>query len=155
MIDGMDKMKLGEQAKEMMKSRYDKIAQIEDPDSLWLQPHLDIVEFLEEIQPSRQMFVQGEIFMDDPKKSLVKICNWLGIDSGQEAIEAMHHPENSPFACTGPRNAKFGNDPSYLENPELREYKAKSASLEGPLNDFPDIFLSDDVKQCASLFGYN
>ena len=153
--EGMEKIKLGDQAKAIMKNRYQKIAQIDDPDSLWLKPHLNIAEFLETIPPSRQMFVHGETFMADPKEFLKDICLWLGIDAGTEAIEAMHHPENSPFACMGPKNARLGNDPSYLEDPPLREYKARQSSLDGALDGFPDIFLSDDVKQCARIWGYN
>jgi hypothetical protein len=150
----MDKMPLGDEAKAIMKKRYQKIATIDDPDSLWLKPHLNIVEFLETIPPSRQMFVQGEAFMTDTKAFLVTICQWLGIDAGVEVLEAMHHPENSPFACMGPKNARLGNDPSYLEDPRLREYTPRVSSLEGALDGFPDIVLSDDVKQCAALWGY-
>lgn len=151
--EGMDKMRVGEKARALVKKRYDNIAQIEDPDSLWLQPHARIIELLEDIADERQMRIKGEDFMTNPDDFLVRIAEWLGISTDKDAIAAMKHPENSPFACYGPKNAKFGNDPSYLESPGLREYVPREYSLQ-PLEGDPDSALSEDLMQCAMYFEY-
>ena len=35
------------------------------------------------------------------------------------------HPERSPFACFGPLDALFGNDPNFLSGPTFRPHKVK------------------------------
>lgn len=152
--EGLDKMRVGEQARQMVKSRYERLAQIDDPESLWLAPHLRILQLLDEVEESRKKQVIGEDFMSDPDRGLRDIAAWLGISTDDEAIQAMKHPERSPYACYGPRNARFGNDPGYLEQPELREYTPKELSLEGALEGTDGVVLSDDVKECAACFGY-
>ena len=92
--------------------------------------------------------------MADPDAGLKDVATWLGIRTDAEAIEAMKHPERSPFASYGPSNARFGNDPGYLEQPELREFKRTDLSMEGTLTDSNGVVLSDDVKECAVCFGY-
>ena len=152
--EGLDKMRVGERAREMIKSRHDRIAQVEDPDSMWLKPHLRIMEFLENVPAEQQMRIKGEDYMSDPPAYLRKIAEWLGVSSSEDAIDAMMHPERSPFACYGPPGAKYGNDPSYLENPAFREYKPRQDSLEGAMEWDPDVSFSEDLMQCAMFFEY-
>jgi len=153
--EGLDKMQVGEKARKLIKSRYDRIAQVEDPDSMWLKPHIRIMEFLEGLPDSQQMRIKGEDYMSDPATYLKRIAEWLGISTDNVSIEAMKHPENSPFACYGPPSAKFGNDPSYLENPGFREYKPRQDSLEGVMEWDADVTFSEDLMQCAMYFGYS
>jgi hypothetical protein len=124
------------------------------PEAMWLNPHMAILEFLDGIPLSRQIFLRGEDFLVDPDLYLRKIAEWMGIDSGDDAIAAMQHPERSPFACFGPRNALFGNDPSFLESPELRPYTPKRSDLDRPLSWDSELTFSDEVKSCAAFFGY-
>ena len=92
--------------------------------------------------------------MAEPDLYLRQVTEWLGVDGSDASVEAMKHPENSPFARLGPRNARFGNDPSFMESPELRPYTPKAQSLEGPLAGSDGTELSDAVKACAREFGY-
>jgi hypothetical protein len=66
----------------------------------------------------------------------------------------MKHPEESPFACFGPPNARFGNDPSFLKEPALRSYTPKPQELESPLSWNPDLGFSDIVVELAEYLGY-
>jgi hypothetical protein len=152
--DGLDKMQLGKKIRNKAMNRDNKLAKVSDPDSLWLKPHLRIIEFLDEISDDRKRQIKGEDFMTDPDTFLPELAGWLGISTAKDAIESMKHPERSPFACLGPANAKFGNDPSFLQEPELREYKAREYSLEGPLEGSPETEFSEDLMQCAMFFGY-
>ena len=79
------------------------------------------------------MRVRGEDLLSCPDTCLTSITRWLGIRCDPEAIEAMEHPERSPFAWVGPWNARFGGDPNFLANPILRPRKELEESLDSPV----------------------
>ncbi len=152
---GMGKLGLaGGAGGQGMGKAFEKLAQVDDPDSMWLEPHRRIMDFLYTVPEDHRMRVRGEEFMTDPDKHLKTVADWLGIKSDKASIEAMKHPERSPFAKYGPFNAKFGNDPSYLEDPALRPYTPKTYTLDGPLEDSNGVVLSDKVRTLAAEFGY-
>jgi Sulfotransferase family len=92
----------------------------------WLRHHVNILRFLESVPPQRYLRVRGEDLLGDPDTELRAVVRWLGLRADDEAIEAMKHPENSPFACVGPPSARFGNDPSFLRDPVLRRSRRAS-----------------------------
>lgn len=124
------------------------------PDSMWLKPHLSIMEHLENISISRKITLRGEDFLSYPRIYLAQIAEWLGIKNDSPAIEAMLHPEQSPFACYGPNNARLGNGASFMKSPHLRPYQATSCNLEDPLSWDNQLKLSDLIKDYATLLGY-
>ncbi|MCS0494077.1 sulfotransferase [Ancylobacter sp. MQZ15Z-1] len=124
------------------------------PETMWLQPHLDIMEMLETIPPERKMRLRGEDFLSDPRNYLTQIAGWLGIRTDDEAIDAMMHPEASPFACLGPANARYGNDPGFMENPALRPYSWKARPLEWVKPDGEAVELSETVSSYGMILGY-
>lgn len=126
-----------------------------DPDKVWLEPHRQITDFLSTLPEEQHLRLRGEEFLSAPDAYLVQICDWLGLRSEPEDIEAMKHPENSPFACMGPRNALFGNDPGFLKQPELKEYRPKPMSLDGPLSYGDDQHFSPETRELAGMFGYS
>jgi hypothetical protein len=153
--EGISKMKMLDKAKETMQKRYQKMAKFESPDQLWLGPHHRIIGFLEQIPSGRKIQFRGEAFMSDIDANLKRVAEWLGVSTSKAAIEAMKHPEHSPYACTGPRNAKFGNDPSYLESPALRAYEAKTVALDEPvIMNGERVYLSQESIELARRFGY-
>jgi len=87
---------------------------------------------------------------------LKEITKWLGLEAHGKAIEAMKHPEQSPYACFGPPNARFGSDPGFLESPALRgNFHGKELTLEGPLEWRQDNKeFSAEVRELAAEFGY-
>jgi Sulfotransferase family len=106
---------------------------VADPQILWHDYHLRILRFQEMVSPEQWLRVKGEAFLADLDNQLLRVCKWLGISTAPEAIAAMKRPEDSPFACFGPPNALFGNDPNFLRSPQLRPFKDRQESLEGPL----------------------
>lgn len=126
-----------------------------DPQVHWYQAHERVLNFLDTIPPERQMRIRGEDLLAEPDVGLAEICTWLGVDAGPEAIEAMKHPENSPYARPGPANAPWGGDPSFQEKPALRSYTIKPEALSGPLpwRDDGAVF-ADHVVEMAKFFGY-
>jgi len=124
------------------------------PEKMWFDPHLLILEFLETVPAERQLRLRGEDFLANPDQYLSRIAEWLGISTGEDALEAMKHPEESPFAGFGPPNARFGNDPSFLKAPALRSYERKAQELQTPLSWNPELHFSDIVRELAEYLGY-
>ena len=128
---------------------------VADPQILWHDYNLRILEFERLVDPSRWLRIAGEDFLADLDAQLLRLCRWLGVSDSPEAIAAMKRPEDSPFACFGPINAMIGNDPNFLREPHLRPYTRKPQSLEGPLPWRPDGgSFHPRVVAMAQSFGY-
>lgn len=127
-----------------------------DPQVHWFLANGLVMEMLDSLPPDRWRRIQGETVLEDPAGSLAPICDWLGVDSGPEALAAMQRPEDSPFAVAGPPNAQYGGDPSFFEAPHLRPFRRPEATLSGPLPWRPDgAGFSADVVEMAHVFGYH
>ena len=104
-----------------------------EPQIAWHDLNLNILDFLDEVPPERQMRMRGEDIMADPRRHLAEIARWAGLRDDDEAVDAMMHPEQSPFACFGPINALFGNDPNFLAGPTFRPHTPKVPALDKPV----------------------
>ena len=104
-----------------------------EPQIAWHDVNVTIMEFLESVPAEQQIRVVGEELMADPRAKLGEITRWLGWRDDDEAIDEMMHPERSPFACFGPVDALFGNDPKFLAGPTFRPHKPKVPKLSDPL----------------------
>lgn len=128
---------------------------IVDPQIAWHDININILNFLDMVPKDQQIRIMGEEFMEHPQKHLAIICRWLGIRDDDDAIEAMMHPERSPFACFGPISALFGNDPNFLRGPAFRQHTPKIPSLDGTLPWRDDgKGLRPEVIDLAQEFGY-
>ena len=125
-------------------------------DPSWYTKHMNIVTFLDRLPEGQKMRVRGEDLLSEPDPYLREIAEWLGLRTDEDAIEAMRHPEQSPYACFGPVNAPFGNNRGFLKEPALRRNPpAKGLQLEGALSRREDGGeLSPEVKELAREFGY-
>ena len=131
-------------------------AMIADPQMRWYRSNATILEFLNRVPQQNRMLIRGEDLLRDPDPVLHELASWLGVRHDAEAIERMKHPENSPFACIGPSNARFGNDPKFLQAPKLRPRTLPMPSLYDPPPWRPDGRpLGREVRQMAASFGYN
>jgi len=104
-----------------------------DPQMLWYRCNANIVAFLQTLPPEQHMRVRAEHLLADPDLQLHAIARWLNLRSDPPAIEAMKHPECSPFACFGPANARMGGDENFFADPILRPHAPVVHSLEAPL----------------------
>ena len=121
----------------------------------WLKVHGYILRFTEQLPIEQSIRLQGEQLLADPDRYLAQIAAWLGIRADAEAIERMKHPENSPFACIGPANARGGNNRKYLEDPRLRVGSPSPANLTDPLEWMPSgEGFSPTTVALARFFGY-
>ncbi len=103
------------------------------PEQLWLRINRNILALTNPMPPGQSMLVQGERLLTQPELYLAQIAEWLGVSGDKPNIETMLRPEDSPYACIGPSNARFGNDPNFLHNPRYVKRSIPSQRLEGPL----------------------
>ena len=90
---------------------------------VWHHSHETIMNFTSQLPEGQSLRIQGEKLLEELDKYLIQLAEWLGIRADEEALEAMKHPEYSPYACIGPLNARYGNDLKFLMSPELRAAK--------------------------------
>lgn len=103
------------------------------------------------------MHIRGEALLREMDVYLPQICEWLGIRTDAEAIDAMRHPERSPFATLGPTKAAHGNNGKFLKGPALdfeRLATMPDASLEGPLDWDESAEFTAQTRRLAHVFGY-
>jgi len=136
--------------------QWDGFADIDriDPEKIWQMSHSNIVQVVEDLPEGQAMRLRGEDFLAELDIYLPQICEWLGVASDAEAIEAMKHPEDSPFAFIGPEGAELGNDPDFLENPVFRPGRVSEPSLDGELEWAPGNRFSKATIKLAKEFGY-
>lgn len=126
-----------------------------EPQIAWHDVNMNILDFLDEVAPERQLRMRGEEIMAEPQRYLAAIARWAGLRDDDEAIAAMMHPERSPFACFGPISAMFGNDPNFLAGPTFRPHKPKIPPLNKPVPWRKDgKGLYPEVVALAKEFGY-
>jgi hypothetical protein len=87
--------------------------------AFWVETHCRILRFAATLPNSRYMRVRAEDVLSDTRSQLRSIAAWLGAQTDERAIEAMLHPEASPFARFGPEGSGIvgGNDPNFLRDP--------------------------------------
>lgn len=138
-----------------IKSRFKlNIDKLVSPYKIWLTAHQNIIRFTDTLPPGQSMRIKGEALLSDPDIYLPQIAEWLGLRTDGEAIQAMKHPEHSPYACLGPVGARFGHDYKFLENPVLREGKVKEPLIADASDLSPDQDLFDAVVNLANQLGY-
>ena len=128
-----------------------------DPERVWRAAHGMIVALTEELPLGQCMRLKGEEFLADLDVFLPQICEWLGIRHDAAALDAMMHPENSPYACEGPRGARRGNDPNFLKDPTIdraRLARIREPTLAEELSWRPGNTFQQDTSSLARQLGY-
>jgi hypothetical protein len=126
-----------------------------DPQRSWYALNANIDRFASSLPPERWIRVRGEDVLRDPWTTLAGIASWLGVREDADAIEAMLHPERSPFAGFGPPGARYGNDLFFLCDAHLRPDRAGSDNLDDPLEWRADGGgFTSEVVSLAREFGY-
>jgi len=129
-----------------------------DPERTWRRTHQMIVNATDQLPLGQCMRLKGEALLSNLKVYLPQICEWLDIRTDQEALEAMMHPEHSPYAGPGPTGATGGNDPNFLAEPKLdlaRLAKLREPFLPGELSWRPGQFFEPSTLKLAKQLGYS
>jgi Sulfotransferase family len=121
----------------------------------WYAIHRRILLFACDLPEQHYLRVRAEDVLNDGRSQLQKIAAWLGIGAEDGAIEAMLHPETSPFARPGPPESGVagGNDPSFLRDPIPRRAEIP-CKLEPPPGWVADPPVWEMVADLANRLGY-
>ena len=84
---------------------------------LWCEAHERILELAAAKDRPPMLLVPGEDLVAGPNPTLARIAAWLQVDSDPAVLEAMRHPERSPFANPGPWPSWGDQDPHFLASP--------------------------------------
>ena len=129
-----------------------------DPERIWQRSHDTIMRATAGLPNGQCMRLQGEAFLENLEFFLPQICEWLGVRSDPKAIEAMMHPELSPYARPGPRGAPLGNDINFLESPTIdrsRLERMAQPTLDGELAWRKGESFASPTISLARQFGYS
>jgi hypothetical protein len=129
-----------------------------DPERIWTRSNEIIIKTTGDLPNGQCMRLQGEEFLQNLDHFLPQLCEWMGVRGDAEAIEAMMHPERSPYACPGPRGAPLGNDVNFLNSPALdrsRLARAELPALAGQLSWRKGESFGKATMSVARQFGYS
>jgi hypothetical protein len=121
----------------------------------WVEAHQRILRFTDTLPPRQALRVRAEDVLSDAGPQLGAIAEWFGLTSDERSVEAMKHPERSPFASFGPAGSGItgGYDPGFLSDPKPRHVRL-SAGVEQPSGWTGNVALWDSVVSLASELGY-
>jgi len=121
----------------------------------WLDAHLRILSFTSKLPQESAMKVRAEDVLNDPRPHLRAIADWLGLQTDETSIEAMRHPERSPFARPGRAGSGIlgGHDPNFLRDPFPRRVEVPPA-LEKPPGWQGEMQLWQAAVEVARHLGY-
>ncbi len=126
-----------------------------EPQVQWFRTQQLILDFLETLPEDRHRQLVGEELLREPEAVLEDLCDWLGLTWSPTALEAMLHPERSPFAAMGPIGAQWGNNPGFQRSPVFRRSTQPLPTLD---RDLPwrreSARLYPDVTTLAEALGY-
>ena len=122
----------------------------------WLEIHCRILRFGATLPGHRYLRVKAEDVLNDARCQLRSIAEWLRMRCDDRAIEAMMHPEASPFACPGPPGSGIlgGNDPGFQCDPVPHAVEAPPG-MERPPEWKGNEGLWQNVVDLAGLLGYS
>lgn len=88
----------------------------------WYEVNFHLVELGRSMPSQRYLRVRAEDILNDPWTHLPPVAEHLGLRTDTDAVEAMLHPEVSPFARFGPAGSGVtgGNDRAFLRDPRPR-----------------------------------
>jgi hypothetical protein len=121
----------------------------------WYEIHRRILNFAAGLPEDRYLRVRAEDVLNHTQSQLHAITAWLGIRADEDAIDAMQHPEASPFAHPGlaASGVAGGNDPGFLQDPIPHRVEIPS-NLEPPPGWIADPSIWKMVVDLANRLGY-
>jgi len=126
-----------------------------DPQWAWLALHRNIDVFLESVAQDHKRRIKAENVLAGDDECLTRFAEWLGIRRDAAAIDAMRHPERSPYAVPGPATASSGSDAFMFGGCDFPTEWLHPQSLEGSVRWLSDgAGLRPSVLQFAAELGY-
>jgi hypothetical protein len=119
----------------------------------WCEYHTRIAAFCAGLPAGHVLTVRGEDVLNDSAHELARIAEWLGVRTDADAIDAMLHPERSPYARVGPQAAAGGGDGIFLRDPVPHEVDVPG-SLASPDDWNIPAEMQAEIVALATALGY-
>jgi Sulfotransferase family len=121
----------------------------------WLASNELIGRATSRLPAERRLQARAEDVLNDPVPNLRRIAVWLDVRADDAAIEAMLHPDRSPFACfvARPSGVNSGYDAKFLADPRPHAVDLPT-HLEAPVEWQADPELWGRVTRAAAKLGY-
>jgi hypothetical protein len=123
--------------------------------TLWLKPHLRVLEFLERVSMDRKMFLRVEALLDEPEVYLPQIAEWLGVSRTPEVLEALRRPGLPAPVPSGVPTARPVAVPPPGSHETLRAAAESENGLEAPLSWGVPLGADEVLRVYATQFGYS
>ena len=122
----------------------------------WCDIHERILRFAATLPRGRVMRMRAEDVLNDAPARLRAIAAWLRLRTDDDAIEAMCHPEASPFARFGPSGSGVigGHDHGFLHDPIPRRVDGPT-TIEQPPDWHGAPVLWRRMLKLARMLGYD
>jgi Sulfotransferase family len=119
----------------------------------WLNVNRRIAGFCRRLPPDQVMRVRAEQVVAGDPATLARLAWFAGVAADDDAVEAMRHPERSPYASVPDAVVLGGLDSGFLASPALRP-PARPASLAPPAAWRLPGELISEITELARSFGY-
>lgn len=128
---------------------------IADCTRAWLASNELIISSTRRLPAERHLQIKAEDLLNGSTAGLRAVAVWLGVRADDTAIDAMLHPDRSPFACFAPRSSgvRGGYDPKFLADPHLHPIEVPT-TLEAPAKWQTDPRTWDGIRRMAVQLGY-
>lgn len=128
---------------------------VPDPQRAWLVLNRNIADFLAAVPDDQQRRIKGEDVLEGDRGCLASFAEWLGLRTDGSAVEAMRHPEGSPYLRPGPANASLGSDVFMFGGADYPTKWRVPQTLDGAVSWRSDgAELMPAVKELAAELGY-
>ena len=119
----------------------------------WWNQHRRISKFCAELPAEQSIVVRSEDALNASASEMRRIARWLSVRDDDEAIDAMRHPERSPYSNAGCNDELEGNDPRFLRSPAPHPVELPATLAHPPEWRLPTD-LTADVAEVATSLGY-
>jgi hypothetical protein len=121
----------------------------------WCEVHERILRFADALPDTRIIRLRAEDILNDPRPPLRTIAAWLGLRTDDAAIEAMGHPEASPFGrfAAAESGVIGGHDHGFLSDPVPRRVEIPP-TIEPPPGWYGERSLWQRMAALARRLGY-
>jgi hypothetical protein len=126
---------------------------------LWSHAHRSIMDFTASTMvtasvPGQCLRIRAEDLLLYPDTYLLKIASWLALDGSSDAIEAMKHPEYSPYARAAGTHLRGDTDFKFSKDPRLRAIEPPPA-IQIPPEWGLENGLARELARVANTLGYS
>lgn len=119
----------------------------------WLSCNRRIDEFCRAVPPEQVMRVRAEQVVSGDAATLARLARFTGVATDPESVDAMRHPERSPYVQVPDAVTLGGFDRGFLARPALRAPALPGSLAHPPAWRLPGALVAE-ITELARSYGY-